>query len=92
MASFATANVYGRLTLIYTVVIGGVVGYGLWFWLIARCSMSRVAPFGLLMPLFAVTSCVLFLGNSLTPMLVVGGMTALAGVAVTQRKPTAHAG
>jgi O-acetylserine/cysteine efflux transporter len=90
LASFATADVYGWLALFYTVLIGGVVGFGLWFWLIARCSMGRVAPFGLLMPVFATMSSVLFLGDRLTPMLVVGGLVALVGVAVTQRRPVAQ--
>lgn len=90
LASFATADAYGWLALVYTVLIGGVVGFGLWFWLIARCSMGRVAPFGLLMPVFATMSSVLFLGDRLTPMLVVGGLVALVGVAVTQRRPVAQ--
>ncbi|WP_425267475.1 hypothetical protein [Cupriavidus lacunae] len=35
--------------------------------------MGRVAPFGLLMPVFPTMSSVLFLGDRLTPMLVIGG-------------------
>jgi O-acetylserine/cysteine efflux transporter len=92
LASFATADIYGWLALVYTVLIGGVVGFGLWFWLIARCSMGRVAPFGLLMPVFATMSSVLFLGERLTPMLVIGGLVALVGVAVTQHRPEAQSG
>ncbi len=92
LLSFATADVYGWLALVYTVLFGGIVGFGLWFWLIAQCSMGRVAPFGLLMPVFATMSSVLFLGDRLTPMLVVGGLTALVGVAVTQRRPVAQSG
>ncbi|WP_158906911.1 DMT family transporter [Burkholderia sp. L27(2015)] len=91
LASFATADAYGWLALVYTVLIGGIVGFGLWFWLIARCSMGRIAPFGLLMPVFATMSSVLFLGDRLTPMLVVGGLVALGGVAVTQHRPVAQA-
>ncbi len=87
LASIARADVYGWLALAYTVLIGGVVGFGLWFWLIARCSLGRVAPFGLLMPVFATMSSVLFLGDRLSPMLVIGGGLSLVGVAVTQRGP-----
>jgi len=90
LASFVMADAYGWLALVYTVLIGGVLGFGLWFWLIARCSMGRVAPFGLLMPVFATMSSVLFLGDHLTPMLVIGGMIALVGVAVTQARPPAR--
>jgi len=69
-----------RLALAYTMVIGGIVAFGLWFWLIPRCSMNRVAPpFALLLPVFAMASGVLFLGERLTPTLIVGGLLALAG-------------
>jgi O-acetylserine/cysteine efflux transporter len=84
LASLATADARGWLALVYTILIGGIVGFGLWFWLIARCSMSRVAPFGLLLPVFALISAVLFLGEPLTVTLIVGGLICIAGVAITQ--------
>jgi O-acetylserine/cysteine efflux transporter len=86
LASLVTADAWGWLALAYTIFIGGIVGFGLWFWLIARCSMGRVAPFGLLLPVFAVLSSVLFLGDHVTPKLVVGGLLTISGVAVTQLK------
>jgi len=87
MMSLATADGRGWLALAYTIFVGGIVGFGLWFWLIARCSMSRIAPFGLLLPVFALTSSVLFLGDHITPKLVVGGLLTIAGIAVTQVRP-----
>ncbi len=89
MASLATADGRGWLALAYTIFIGGIVGFGLWFWLIGRCSMGRVAPFGLLLPVFALMSSVLFLGERMTPKLIVGGLLAISGVAITQVKPRA---
>jgi len=88
VASLATADARGWLALAYTIFIGGIVGFGLWFWLIARCSMGRVAPFGLLLPVFALMSSVLFLGDHITPGLIVGGLLAIAGVAMTQMPKT----
>jgi O-acetylserine/cysteine efflux transporter len=90
LASLATADVRGWAILAYTVVLGGIGGFGLWFWLIARCSIGRVAPFGLLQPVFAAASSVLFLGERLTAPLVVGGLISLVGVAATQLKPKAR--
>ena len=84
LATLATADDRGWLALAYTVFIGGIVGFGLWFWLIARCTMGRVAPFGLLLPVFALISSVLFLGDHMTPTLIVGGLLAISGVAITQ--------
>jgi O-acetylserine/cysteine efflux transporter len=90
-ASLVTADQRGWLALAYTIFIGGIVGFGLWFWLIARCSMGRVAPFGLLLPLFALISSVLFLGDRMTPKLIVGGLLAITGVAITQVRPGVRA-
>ena len=87
LASLITADEHGWLALAYTIFIGGIAGFGLWFWLIARCSMGRVAPFGLLLPMFALISSVLFLGDRMTPKLVVGGLLAISGVAITQVRP-----
>jgi O-acetylserine/cysteine efflux transporter len=84
LTTLVTADDRGWLALAYTVFIGGIFGFGLWFWLIARCTMGRVAPFGLLLPVFAVISSVLFLGDRITPTLIVGGLLAISGVAITQ--------
>jgi len=90
LTSLVTADRRGWLALAYTIFVGGILGFGLWFWLIARCSMGRVAPFGLLLPVFAVISSVLFLGDHITPRLIVGGLLAISGVAITQVRPSAR--
>jgi O-acetylserine/cysteine efflux transporter len=90
LASLVTADQWGWLALAYTIFIGGIVGFGLWFWLIARCSMGRIAPFGLLLPVFAVISSVLFLGERTTPRLIAGGLLAVSGVAITRVRSPAR--
>jgi O-acetylserine/cysteine efflux transporter len=90
MASLVTADERGWLALAYTIFIGGIVAFGLWFWLIGRCSVARVAPFGLLLPVFAMASSVWFLGDRVTPKLIVGGLIAISGVAMTQLRPRAR--
>jgi len=87
LARLINADQRGWLALAYTIFIGGILGFGLWFWLIARCSMGRIAPFGLLLPVFAVISSVLFLGDHMTPKLITGGLLAVSGVAITQVRP-----
>jgi O-acetylserine/cysteine efflux transporter len=79
------------MALAYTIFIGGIAGFGLWFWLIARCTMARVAPFALLLPVFALISSVLFLGDRMTPKLAIGALLAISGVAITQARPSARA-
>ena len=90
LASLVTADERGWLALAYTVFVGGIVGFGLWFWLIARCSMGRVAPYGLLLPVFALISSVVFLGDRMTPKLIAGGLLTIAGVALTQARSAAR--
>jgi O-acetylserine/cysteine efflux transporter len=89
LATLVTADDRGWLALAYTVLIGGIIGFGVWFWLIARCTIARVAPFGLLLPVFALISSVLFLGDRMTPTLIVGALLAIAGVAITQVRSSA---
>jgi O-acetylserine/cysteine efflux transporter len=48
LAALQAASLTAWLAFAYTVLAGAVAGWGLWFWLIARCSMTRLAPFGLL--------------------------------------------
>jgi O-acetylserine/cysteine efflux transporter len=89
-ASLVAADERGWLALAYTIFIGGIVGFGLWFWLIARCSMERIAPFGLLLPVFALMSSALFLGEPMTPKLIAGALLAISGVALTQFRRSAR--
>jgi O-acetylserine/cysteine efflux transporter len=89
LTSLVAADERGWLALAYTVFIGGIVGFSLWFWLIARCTMGRVAPFGLLLPVFALISSVLFLDEHITPTLIVGALLAISGVAITQVRSSA---
>lgn len=88
VASLVTADGRGWLALAYTIFIGGIAGFGLWFWLIGRCSMGRIAPFGLLIPVFALMASVLFLGDHITPKLLIGALLAISGVAITQLRPS----
>jgi len=85
--SLRAASLTSWMAFLYTVLLGAILGFGLWFWLIGRCSMTRVAPFGLLQPVFAIVAGVIFLHESLTAMLVTGAVTCIAGVAITQRQP-----
>jgi O-acetylserine/cysteine efflux transporter len=92
LASLHTADLTAWLAFAYTVLFGAVAGWGLWFWLIARCSMTRVAPFALLQIVFAVFAGVVFLHEPLTPTLVAGAIICIVGVAITQSRSFARYG
>ena len=84
LASLRMASPTAWLAFAYTVLIGAVAGWGLWFWLIARCSMTRVAPFGLLLTVFAIAAGVVFLHEPVSLTLLAGASICIVGVAITQ--------
>lgn len=92
MASLRTAGFEAWLAFAYTVLLGGITGFGLWFWLIAKCSVARVAPFALLQTAFAVAAAIVLLRERLTPALVAGAAICVAGVLVTQWRSIALRG
>lgn len=64
----------------YLTVGSSIVAYGIWFWALRRYDVTAMAPFNLLTPLIAVGCGVAFLGDTLTPAMVVGGLMILGGV------------
>jgi O-acetylserine/cysteine efflux transporter len=84
LASLHTSPPMAWLAFAYTVVLGGIAGFGLWFWLIAKCSMARIAPYGLLQTAYAIAGGVLFLHEPLTARLAAGALVCICGVGITQ--------
>jgi O-acetylserine/cysteine efflux transporter len=72
------------LAFTFTVVFGGIVAFITWFWLIARFSMDRVAPYALLQSFFAIAAGVAFGRESVSPMLILGASLCVGGVALSQ--------
>ena len=74
----------------YMAVIMTAIGYGLWYRLLRRYELNQVVPFLLIEPLAAVIGGMLFLGEQLTVIIVIGGVI-IAGVAVIviERNPFA---
>jgi len=68
------------LCLVYVVLCSSILSYSLWYGLIHRHGMSRVAGFVLLQPLFTLTFGYLILGESLTLWQLVGSSITLGGV------------
>jgi O-acetylserine/cysteine efflux transporter len=80
--------------VMYSAAIASVLGHGLFYWLIQRHEVSRLMPYLLLSPLFAIALGVLFHGDVLGPRLLLGGAMVLGGVlaiglrAATRRRTT----
>lgn len=69
-------------TVLYLGLVMTALGYGLWYTLIRRNPVSHVAPFLLLLPVFAVLGGIAFLGEVMTTGIMLGGAIVIAGVAI----------
>lgn len=82
--------------LAYTVLVGTVLGSGVWTWLMARHPAGVVAPFSMLVPVVGMTAAWLLLGERVTlgegigAALVVGGVLFGSGRAVRRLLPSAE--
>jgi O-acetylserine/cysteine efflux transporter len=80
------------LSVAYNSLAVYVFGHGVWYLILQRNKLNNVVPFVLLIPIIGVTTSVLFLGEILTPPMIIGGLLALAGVAIILlRRPAAAA-
>ncbi|MBU3627233.1 EamA family transporter [Polynucleobacter sp. JS-Safj-400b-B2] len=84
VASLGTANWQGWGALLYTAFIGGIAAFTIWYWLLTNYSVGKIAPYGLLMPLFAMIGGVFILGESLTAINIAGAALTISGVALAQ--------
>jgi O-acetylserine/cysteine efflux transporter len=88
LAQITHAATSAWLGVAYSAVLSTLVGYGLWNWLMRSFPVSRVMPFGLLMPVFGISFGALIFDETLTPRVIVGGLITLVGVAIiTLRRP-----
>ena len=78
------------LSLTYVVLCSSILSYSLWYGLIHRHGMSRLASFILLQPFFTLTFGYLILGETLTLWQLIGSSITLSGVYIyyQQSKPT----
>ncbi len=74
-------------SLAYAVLFGAIAAFGLWFRLVGRHPLARVAPFALLQTPFGIAAGVLLLGEPLSATLVAGALVCMAGVALSQAVP-----
>ncbi|HET7536326.1 MAG TPA: EamA family transporter [Candidatus Didemnitutus sp.] len=68
--------------LAYIVYISTLVAYSLWSWLLARHPASVITPFALLVPIVAMISSAMFLGETLPAWKIEAAVLVLLGLAV----------
>jgi len=70
------------LAVVYMGLVMTAIGYAIWYNLLNRFPVNKVAPFLLLLPVTILVESVLFLGEQLTWFTIVGGILTILGVAV----------
>jgi O-acetylserine/cysteine efflux transporter len=87
LATSLTANaVPAWLGLGYTIVLGTLLGSGVWVWLMARHPASTVAPFSMLVPVVGIATAAVTLGERPAPLQLAGGAVIIAGVLWSSRQ------
>lgn len=74
------AGIPAVLGLAYTVVLGTVVGSGIWTWLMARHAAGEVAPWSMLVPVTGLSAAALVLHERPTPVELAGCALVIVGV------------
>ncbi|WP_111414034.1 DMT family transporter [Billgrantia lactosivorans] len=74
------AGWYGWGAVLYTAVMSSIVAYGMWYGLLRRHPVSRLAPLSLLVPAGAVFLGIVLLDETLNAHIVLGGAMVIAGV------------
>ncbi len=80
MDSYQHLSWKGISSVFYTVYISTWVGYGVWNWLLSRHNIATVVPFSLMIPIIAILSSVLILGESLEPWKLMAGFLVILGL------------
>ena len=75
------------LGLAYTVLVGTVLGSGIWSWLMARHPAGTVAPFSMLVPVVGMSAAWVLLGEAVSPTELGGAALVVGGVLVATRPP-----
>ena len=70
----------------YTVLLGTVLGSGIWVWLMARHPAGVVAPFSMLVPVVGIVAAWLVLGERPAALELAGGVLVVGGVLLSARR------
>jgi drug/metabolite transporter (DMT)-like permease len=69
-------------SFVYLVLIGGIIGYGSYAWLLRHCDPSKVATYAYVNPIVAVFLGTLFAGEKLSLRIIIGAALIIGSVAV----------
>lgn len=78
--AFVTADALAWSSIAFSAIGASLVGHGIVYYLLRRYPVTVTMPYMLLTPVLGVAFAVLFLGDSLTLRIVLGGILTLGGV------------
>jgi O-acetylserine/cysteine efflux transporter len=76
------------LSLAYVAIASSVISYTIWFKLIGKYELNKVAPFNLLVPIFAVFAASIYEHHLPIEHVVIGGLICVTGVGLVVVKKT----
>lgn len=93
VSQIATASPGAWGAVAYLGLVMTALAYALWYRLLGLYKVNQVMPFLLLLPVTSVFGGIVFLGETLTPKIALGGALAIGGVAmitIQRFRPPAH--
>jgi drug/metabolite transporter (DMT)-like permease len=75
-------------TLVYSALFALCVAYTIWYAAVREIGSARTSIYSNLVPIVAMLTAVVFLGESLGPRKIIGAAAVLAGVALTRMSAT----
>lgn len=82
LASFHRLNWQSMGAILFIVYVATWCGYGIWSWLLREYTVSKIAPFTMLIPIFGILSSVIILGEPLQSWKIFAGMLVIGGLGV----------
>ena len=82
---YSRVSVWGWVAVLYMAIFPSLVAYMIYYHALRYLAASRIAMLGYLQPLLATSLAVAFIGERVTPSLVVGGLLVVAGVVWAER-------
>lgn len=82
LAAIAAADWRLWAALAFQALLVTIFGYAVWYRMMRQFSVNQVMPFTLLVPVFGVLSGVTFFDESLTWVMIAGGLCTILGVAI----------
>ena len=76
------ASIDAWIAIAHMGIVVSVVGHGLWYRLVPKYRTNQTMPFTLLIPFFGVSFGIVILGETLTWLIVGGGLITIVGVAI----------